>query len=250
MQNCASISCPMDPNSKLSIHDDSPEYDSKSYRQLIGSLLYLVNTRPDLAYATSVLSQFSNAPRQSHWQAAQRVLRYIHGTIDYGINYSGGDTLVGYCDADWAGCIDTRRSTSGYCFLFGGGPISWKSQKQRITSSSSTEAEYKSYLDATSEALWIQQILSHLGYSTSTSTLLYSDSQSAISLAKNSIIRGRSKHIDVHFHFVRDYIADGRISLEYCSTKDNIADLLTKPLPRPTLDTLLHRMGFGPSIWS
>ena len=101
-----------------------------------------------------------------------------------------------------------------------------------------TEAEYKAYLDATSEALWIQQILAHLGCSSSTSTLIYSDSQSAIALAKNPIIRGgRSKHIDVHFHFVRDYIADGRICLEYCSTKDNVADLLTKPLPRPTLDS-------------
>ena len=199
----------------------------------------------------SILSQFSTKPRRSHWLAAPRVLRYVHGTLSYGINYSGGDILVGYSDADLAGCIDTCRSTLGYCFMLGGGIISWKSQKQRITSSSSTEAEYKAYLDATSKALWLQQILSHLGCLTSTSTTLYSDSQSAIALAKNPIVRGRSKHIDVHFHFVlRDYIADGRIRLEYCPTKDNIADLLTKPLPQPSLDHLLQRVGVGPSIWS
>ena len=105
-------------------------------------------------------------------------------------------------------------------------------------------------MDTTFEALWIQQILSHLGCSHSTSTTIFSDSQSAIALAKNPIVRGRSKHIDVHFHFVCDYIADGRIRLEYCPTKDNEADLLTKPLPRPTLDHLLQRVGVGPSIWS
>ena len=134
-------------------------------------------------------------------------MRYVHGTLSFGINYCGGDNLVGYSDVEWAGCIDTRRSTSGYCFILGRGLISWKSQKQRITSSSSIEAEYKAHLDATSEALWIQQILSHFGCSTSTSTTLFLDSQSAIALAKNPIVCGRSKHIDVHFHFVRDYIA-------------------------------------------
>ena len=166
-------------------------------------------------------------------------MRYVHGTLSFGINYCGGDNLVGYSDADWAGCIDTRCSTLDYCFILGGGIISWKSQKQRITFSSSTKAEYKAYLDATSKALWIQQILSHLECSTSPSTTLLLDSQSVMSLAKNPIGRGLSKHIDVHFHFVRDYIADRRICLEYCPTKDNIADLLTKPLPRTTLDHLL-----------
>ena len=150
----------------------------------------MVNSRPDLAYAWSILSQFSTKPHRSHWQATQHVLRYIHGTLDYGINYSGGDILVGYSDSDWAGCIDTRRSTLGYCFLLGGGLISWKSHKHCITSSSSTEAEYKAYLDATFEALWIQQILTHLGCTTLTSTILYSDSQSAIALAKNPIVCG------------------------------------------------------------
>ena len=147
----------------------------------------MVNSRPDLAYAMSISSQFSTKPRHSHWLAAQRVLRYVHGTLSFGINYCGGNTLVGYSDVDWAGCTDNLRSTSGYCFMLGGGIISWKSQKQRITSSSSTKAKYKAYLDATYVALWIQQILSHLGCSTSTSTTLFSDSQSAISLTKNPI---------------------------------------------------------------
>ena len=113
-----------------------------------------------------------------------------------------------------------------------------------------SKLEYKAYLDATSDALWIQQILSHLGCSTLTSTTLFLDLQSAIALAHNPIVHGQSRHIDVLFHFVCDYITDGRISLEYCPTKDNIADLLTKPLPRPTLDHLLHCVGIGPSLWS
>lgn len=164
----------------LSIHDGSPKYDSTAYQQLIGSHLYLVNTRPNLAYVMSFVSQFSNQDQHSHWQATQRDLHYIHGTLAFGINYIGGDVVASYSDSDWEGCIDTRHSTAGYCFTLGSGPISWKSQKQRITSSSSTEAEYKAYLDATSEALWIQQILAHRGCSTSTSTLIYSDSQRVI----------------------------------------------------------------------
>ena len=117
MQNCSPLSCPMDPNSKLSLDDDSPEVDATLYRQLIGSLLYLAGTHPDLFYAMSILSQFSSHPRRSHWQAAIRVLRYLRGTIDYGLHYSGGDVLIGYTDADWADCVDTRRSTIGYCFI-------------------------------------------------------------------------------------------------------------------------------------
>ncbi|MCO5548051.1 hypothetical protein L7F22_001507 [Adiantum nelumboides] len=175
MQNSAFILCPMDPNSKLSIHDDSREFDSTTYRQLIGSLLYLVNTRPNLAYAMSILSQLSNQPLCSHWQAAQRALWYLHSTIDYGINYISGDTLIGYLDLKWAGCIDAFHFTLEYGFTLGGGTTTWKSHKQRITSSSSTEVEYKAYLDATLEALWIQQILSHMHSDIATPTLLYLD---------------------------------------------------------------------------
>ena len=124
MQDCASLSCPMDPNAKLSIDDESLEYASSAYCQLIGSLLYMVNSCPDIAYAMSILRQFSSKSRRSHWQAVQCVLRYVHGTLSYGINYSGGDILVGYLDMDWAECIDTHHSTLGYCFILGGGLIS------------------------------------------------------------------------------------------------------------------------------
>ena len=247
MQNCSSLTCPMYPNSKLSLDDDSPEVDSTLYRQLIGSLLYLANTRPDLSFSMSILSQFSTHPRRSHWQAAIRVLRYLRGTLDYGLHYAGGDVLVGYSDSDWAGCVDTRRSTTGYCFMFGSGLISWKCQKQPTTARSSTEAEYRSYMDTISEALWLRQLLDHLVASSSSPTVIYSDSQSAIALAHNPVIRGRTKHIDVHYHFVRDYIEEGR---EYVPTRDNIADLPTKPLPRPTLDYLLQLAGVGSPIWS
>jgi len=112
--------------------------------------------------------------------------------LDYGLHYAGGDVLVGYSDSDWAGCVDTRRSTTGYCFMFGSGLISWKCQKQPTTARSSTEAEYRSYMDTISEALWLRQLLDHLVASSSSPTVIYSDSQSAIALAHNPVIRGRT----------------------------------------------------------
>ena len=129
----------------------------------------------------SILSQFSSHPRHTNWQAAIHILHYLRGTIDYGLHYSGGDVLIGYTDADWAGCVDTRRSTTWYCFMFGFGLISWKCQKQPTTAKSSREVKYCAYMDTISaEVLWLRQVLDHLAIFPTSSTMIFSDSQSAI----------------------------------------------------------------------
>ena len=130
MKNCATITCPMDPNSKLFKDDDSPKVNAIEYWQLIGSLLYLVNTCLDLSYAMSNLSQFSSQPCRSYWQVVLQVLCYLHGTLDFGINYASGGILIGCTKVDWDGCINTHHSMFGHCFMFGTSLISWRSQKK------------------------------------------------------------------------------------------------------------------------
>ena len=251
MSNCRPLSCPMDPNSKLSREDNSPIFeDITKYRRLIGSLLHLTYTRPDLSYSVSILSQFSSAPRQSHWQASIRVLRYLANTLDYGLSFRGGMELVGYSDVDWAGDIDSRRSTSGYCFMLGSGLISWKSKKQNSVSTSSTEAEYRAYLDTCCELLWLMQLFYHIGVLQDSPIAVFTDSQSARALAHSSAFHARTKHIEVHYHFVRELVNSQVINLAYCPTQENVADLFTKPLPRQAIDQLLGRLNVGPPFWS
>jgi hypothetical protein len=241
----------MDPNSKISPDDGSPIFeDITKYRRLIGSLLHLTYTRPDLSYSVSVLSQFSSAPRQSHWKAAIRVLRYLTSTLEHGLSFRGGIELVGYSDADWAGDIDSRRSTSGYCFMLGSSLISWKSKKQNSVATSSTEAEYRAYLDTCCELLWTMQLLYHIGVSQNSPIQIFNDSQSARALAHSSAFHGRTKHIEVHYHFVRELVQSQVINLVYCPSHENVADLFTKPLPRQSIDHLLDRLNVGPPFWS
>ncbi|XP_057972881.1 secreted RxLR effector protein 161-like [Malania oleifera] len=153
---------PMDVNIKLSIKDRSLLVDTKRYRSLIGSLVYLCNTRPNISFAVGILSKFTNKPREIHWKAGIRVLKYIKGTPHFGVSYTLRNSLIGYCDSDWAGYIDSRKSASGYCFLFGNGIISWTSKKQPTVSLSSTEAEYKSTCLTLCESVWIRRLLTDI----------------------------------------------------------------------------------------
>ena len=176
----------MEVNSKLSIEDSSPLVDIKKYRKLVGSLIFLCNTRPDICFAVGVLSRFSNKPRESHWSAGMRVLKYIKGTLNYGILYGPRiNTLNGYCDSDWAGDCDSRKSVSGYCFLLGFGVFSWISKKQPTVALSSTEAEYKAACFAACEAVWLRRILVDMGVVVRTATTIQCDNQSCMTIAKN-----------------------------------------------------------------
>lgn len=247
MSECKSVVTPMEGNTKLSVDDPSEQVDGKLYRRLVGSLIFLCNTRPDISYAVGVLSRFSNKPRENHWQAGMRILKYLRGTLEYGITYKTGDLLYGYCDSDWAGDIDSRKSVTGYGFMFGGSIISWASKKQPTVALSSTEAEYKAACVASSEAVWLRRILSDIGIPMKEATTLHCDNQSCIALTKNSVFHARTKHIEIQYHYVRDLIQEGIVYMEYCPTEDNCADIFTKALGSSHLNKHLLNLGIGPT---
>ena len=202
------------------------------YRQLVGSLMHLsVTTRPDIAYAVGALARYMSAPTDVHWDTAKGVLRYLKGTADYGITFGQGEfKLQGFCDADYAGDIDTRRSTTGYVFILGGGATSWQSKRQPTVAVSTTEAEYMAAAAAVKEGLWLHKLLQDLDIETA-DVNIFADNQSAIKLLRNPISSMRSKHIDVIHHFARERVLRREVSFTYISTEKQLADIFTKAMP-------------------
>jgi hypothetical protein len=213
------------------------------YRELVGSLLYLsVCTRPDISQAVGALARFVSAPQKEHWDAARALLRYVRGTSSFGIWYGFKRGLHGWCDADYAGDLVTRRSTTGFVFTLNGGAVSWSSRLQPTVAVSTAEAEYMSAASAAKEALWLRKMFASFGVDV-TPVHLWCDNQAAIKLIKHPISSMRSKHIDVQHHFVRERVARGELVFEYCATADMVADCLTKPLSVNQLHRCLAGMG-------
>lgn len=176
-----------------------------------------------------------SAPTDAHWSAVKRILRYLHHTSHMGLNFvqSGSLLLSAFSDADWAGNPDDRRSTGGYAVFFGDNIVSWSSRKQQTVSRSSTEAEYKSIADATAELIWIRVLLKELGISLPRSPSLWCDNLGATYLCANPIFHRRMKHVEVDYHFVREQVSKGLLDVRSISTNDQVADIMTKPLPYP-----------------
>ena len=197
---------PMCPSTKLTSSSGQPMDNPFLYRSVIGALQYLTMTRPDIAFATNRLSQYLQAPTTAHWSACKRILRYLVGTQDVALHFKPSSVfnLHGYSDADWAGNLDDRKSTSGFCIYLGGNLISWCSKKQHVVARSSTESEYRSLALATSELIWIQALLNEVGVCFTGCPVLWCDNISARSLASNPVYHARTKHIELDIHFVRD----------------------------------------------
>ncbi|KAF8055039.1 hypothetical protein HT031_006855 [Scenedesmus sp. PABB004] len=219
------------------------------YSALVGAAMYLATSlRPDIAHTASVLARFMAKPTIVHWQAAKGLLRYLAGTAELGINYSGGPAglhLVGYTDADYAGCPDTRRSTSAFVFTMGGGAVSWCSQRQKTVSVSTAEAEYVAAAAAVKEALWLRNLLRELGSRNANTISIWADNQAAIKLLHNPISSARTKHIDVAYCFARERVVRGEVSFAYLPTADMVADVLTKGLPEVKHKACCAGMGMG-----
>eukprot|EP00253_Pinus_taeda_P023523 PITA_23523 len=245
MEDCKPAPSPFQSGVKLSVSCTSPEVDATLYRQLVGKLLYLTHTRPDLSFAVGLVARFMQNPRESHWKAAKRILRYVRGTVQFGIHYSAkaAPLLVGFTDSDWAGDPDDRKSTAGYVFTLGSGPITWACKKQAAISLSSAEAEYRGAAEASKEALWLRQILSEFGFEQQHPTTLWCDNQSAIPLCKDPVQHQRSKHIELHMHFIRKLIHDHVLEVQYCSTDDQVADIFTKALTEAKFTKLRYMLG-------
>ncbi|TYK00711.1 putative mitochondrial protein [Cucumis melo var. makuwa] len=226
-------STPLDPNVHLTPYDGVPLEDVSLYRQLVGSLIYLTVTRPDIAYAVHIVSQFMAAPRTIHFTVVLRILRYVKGTLGHGLQFSSQSSLVlsGYSNADWAGDPTDRHSTTGYCFYLGDSLISWRSKKQSVVSRSSTESEYRALADATAELLWLRWLLADMGVPQQGPTLLHCDNRSAIQIAHNDVFHERTKHIENDCHFIRHHLLSHTLLLQPVSTTEQPADIFTKALP-------------------
>ena len=201
-----------------------------------------VCTRPDLAQSVGVVSKFLQNPGRQHWDAVKWILRYLRGTTGHGIMFGKHEdtSVVGYVDADYAGDMDSRRSTTGYVFTLCGGPICWRSTVQSLVALSTTESEYMAVAEAAKEALWLTGLVKELGIQQG-GVRLHCDSQSAIYLAKNQVYHARTKHIDVRYHKIRELVASGELLLEKVHTSENAADMLTKPVPAVKFK---HCLGF------
>ncbi|GKB50932.1 ribonuclease H-like domain-containing protein [Tanacetum coccineum] len=232
MVGCNSSRTPVDTESKLG-DGGTPVVDPTLYRSLAGSLQYLTFTRPDITYAVQQVCLYMHDPREPHFSALKRILRYVQGTLDYGLQLfsSTTDSLIAYSDADWAGCPTTRRSTSGYCVFLGNNLLSWSSKRQPTLSRSSAEAEYRGVANAVAETCWIRNLLRELHTPLSSATIVYCDNVSAVYLSSNPVQHQRTKHIEIDIHFVRDLVATGQVRVLHVPSRFQYADIFTKGLP-------------------
>jgi len=209
------VPTPMVPGLRLSHNDCEPLSDVGSYRRLVGRLLYLTATKPDIAYAVQQLSQFVDSPTENHLSAAHRFFRYIKRAPGQGLFYPKGAKLHlnVFSDSDWASCPETRRSITGYCLFLGTALVSWKSKKQVTVSRSSSEAEYRALAAAVCEVQWFTFLLKDLQVSMKKPAILFCDNKSAVTIAENHVFHERTKHIEIDCHLVRDKVAQGTIKL-------------------------------------
>jgi hypothetical protein len=211
MFNCKAVNTPLSTSERLSAHVGEllGPNDTTNYRSLVGGLQYLTLTRSDLSFSVNKVYQYLHAPTTLHLTAAKRILRYVKGTIDLGLQITRSPSMLvrGFADADWAGCIDDRRSTGGFAIFLRSNLVSWSVRKQPTVSRSSTEVEYKAIANATAEIMWIQTLLQELGVPHPSATSLWCDNLGATYLSANPMFHTRTKHIEVDYHFVRERVA-------------------------------------------
>jgi hypothetical protein len=240
---------PADPNVRLSSHLKSKSEGEKieNYRETVGALLYLaLQTRPDLAYAVGQVARYCQNPKVEHWQAVLQICGYLNGTKDYGIWVGGERTgLVGYSDADFAGDVNDRKSTSGSIFFFHGGPVAWASKKQPCTALSTTEAEYISACEAAKTAVWLSYLLQDFTGEEQKKVPLYCDNQGAVRLVYNAEFHQRTKHIQLRWHWIREQAANEIIEVKFVGTENQLADIFTKALAGPIFHNMRRRIGVG-----
>lgn len=245
MDECYPVSIPCDPNQVLGSFEES-KVSTFPYRQLIGNLMYLaISTRPDISYAIGNVSRYMENPKIVHEKALKRILKYVAGTVGHGILFKsdGNHQMYGFSDADYAGDVETRKSTSGFIFMYNDSIISWRSALQECVAISTTESEYIAASEAVKEVIWLKRLFNELIPNQNTEVMFYMDNMSAVRLIKNPEFHKRTKHIDVRYHFIREKYRNGLFNLEHISTKEMIADIGTKALPKVRFEYLRTLMG-------
>lgn len=235
---------PLSATATLQLHDGTPATNATEYRSILGALQYLNLTRPDISFSINKLAQFMHKPTTLHLQHLKRILRYLKNTINHGILLQPTSThnLTAYSDADWGENTDDRTSTSAYIIFLGSNPISWLSKKQRTVARSSTEAEYRAVATAASEVMWIRNLLSEIRVHQRNPPKILCDNVGATYLCANPVLHSRMKHISMDYHFVREQVQANQLHVSHVSTKDQLADILTKPLPTTKFNDLSSKI--------
>ena len=257
MADCSTVTTPMTAGLRLT-KPDGAQLDAERefmanmpYASAVGALLYLAMcTRPDIAYAVSVLCRFLAFPARAHWDAVKHLFRYLQATKDLCLVYRRADfdaksLFVAYSDADHAGSVDTGRSTGGYALIMAGTAISWQSKLQSLVALSTTEAEYIAAVETGKDVMWMRQLLGEFGMRVSGATELRVDNQSAISVTRNPEHHGRMKHLNLRYYWLRDVVETGAIWPVFVPTHMQVADIFTKALPRADIERFRGMLGLS-----
>ncbi|CAL9007313.1 unnamed protein product [Prunus brigantina] len=256
MEDCNSVQNPIVPGTNLNNDVGGEGVNNTHFKQILGSLMYLIATRPDLMFVVSLISRYMESPTELHYQTAERVLRYLKGKTNLGLFYKketrnkkeDGGELMGFSDSDYAGDLDDRKSTSGYVFMLSSAAVSWSSKKQLVVTFSTTEVEFIATTSSACQAVWLRRLLEELCFKQDKPTVIFCDNSSTIKLSRNPVMHGRSKHIDVRFHFLRDLVKNEVIELEHCLGNMQVADILTKPLKLEAFVKMQKLLGICSSL--
>jgi len=237
MSNCREVDNPCDHNVVLNTTDGNTLAADIKYREAVGALLWAsICTRPDIAFAVNNVARYVSEPRTPHWSAILRVFRYLHSTSGLGLVYKGGQSnhpFEVYCDSDYAGDRPTRRSTTGYMVMMGGGPVAWRCMRQHCVTLSTAEAELYAACEAAKQTVWTRELLSGFGYVFDGPSVIFEDNQATIAITDNPTLHDRTKHVDIRYFYVREKVQEGLVKLVYVRSDENLADVLTKPLSTP-----------------
>ncbi|XP_019092312.1 PREDICTED: uncharacterized protein LOC109129126 [Camelina sativa] len=246
MTNCNPMPTPLPQT--LEKLDVTPFSEPTYLRSLAGKLQYLTITRPDLQFTVNFICQRMHAPTNSEFTLLKRILRYVKGTLNLGmpIRKHNNPTLSAFCYSDYAGCKDTRRSTSGFCILLGSTLVSWSAKRQKTLSNSSTESEYRALSVVARELTWISSLLRDIGIPQYQPTRVFCDNLSAVYLSANPALHNWTKHFDKDFHYIRERVGLGLIETHHIPALLQLADIFTKPLPRPSFFDLRGKLGVSP----
>jgi hypothetical protein len=245
MLECKSMNTPMETKLKLPVDTSSELIDATLYRQIIGSLMYLTNTKPDICFVVNTLSQYLVEPKRVHLVVVKHVMRYLKGTSDSGLCYNGDQDfrLIGYTDSNWVGSVSDRKRTSGCCFSLRSTMTSWQSRKQSSIALNTVEAECIVACSASCEVIWLRKLLTGLSDLEMEATVILCDNQSCIKMTKNPVFHDKSKHIEIRHHYIRDMVQRRAIKLQYVGTDEQVADVLTKPLSRVKFEHFRDKLG-------
>nr|GEY40292.1 copia protein [Tanacetum cinerariifolium] len=244
MESCDPVGTPMEIKDKLDLDQNGTLVDATKYRSMIGALMYLTSSRPNIVHATCLCARYQAKPTEKHLKEVKRIFRYLRGTINTGLYYSKdfGFELIGFSDADYARCKDTFKSTSGGAQFLGEKLVSWSSKKQDCTALSTAEAEYVSLSACCTQVLWMRKQLTDYGFNF-LKISIYCDSKSATAISCNPVQQSRTKHIAVRYHFIKEHVEKGTIELYFVKTDYQLADIFTKALPADRFNYLVRLFG-------